>query len=103
MITALEPLKDLNEEEIKDILAKHFKNVPDIQSKYVINDGISKLIARYYNGTVNTFPLYKISLKIDRKPVKIPWTLDYASKENDLSIKKQYKYVKRNASNEKSY
>nr|XP_034840826.1 uncharacterized protein LOC117996797 [Maniola hyperantus] len=89
---ALESKTD--DEEVQKVLEKYFKKVSDVQSKYVINEGLSKIIARYFNGTVNAFPLFRISIKMDRKPIKIPWTLDQVPQVNDTLMKKKYKYVK---------
>lgn len=46
-----------------------------MEPQYVIHEGLSKVISRYFKEKITTFPLYKISLKLDRNPVKIPWTL----------------------------
>lgn len=89
---ALMPTTD--NEEVQKVLAKYFKKVPDIRSSYVINEGLAKTIATYFNGTVNAFPLFRISIKIDRTPIKIPWTLDQVTRVNDTQIQKRYKYVK---------
>ncbi|XP_039745374.1 uncharacterized protein LOC120623417 [Pararge aegeria] len=89
---ALEPKTD--DEDIQKVLAKYFKKVPDIHSSYVVNEQLAKTIANYFNGTVNAFPLFRISIKIDRKPIKIPWTLNHGTRVNDTLMKKRYKYIK---------
>ena len=69
------PNNEIND-DIKTIIGKYLKKVPDIESRYVINDKLSSIINHYFKGKISSLPLYKISLKIDRNPVKIPWTLD---------------------------
>ncbi|XP_026725973.1 uncharacterized protein LOC113492623 [Trichoplusia ni] len=86
-VNCLEPLvkTDINE-EIKTIIGKYVHKIPDFQSKYVINEELSKIINRYFKGKMTTFPLYKISLSIDRNPVKIPWTIDSID-ENQVEVR----------------
>lgn len=92
--SSLHPQQVLSpDEEIKQIIAKYVSKIPDVPPKYVINDGLTTFISKYFNNKINTFPLYKISLKIDRKPVKIPWTLGSAA-VNATNGKKKYTYVK---------
>lgn len=75
-------------------MEKFFKKIPDGDSKYVIDQGLSKTIKKYFNGKVNAFPLFKINVKIDRNPVQIPWTLDQAETTNEKPMKKRYKHLK---------
>lgn len=94
MARTLDTQKDeINEEEMK-ILSKYIEKIPDVPPKYVINEGLTKMVSKYYNGKLNTFPLYKISFKIDRKPVKIPWTLGTPNNFNETKPGKKYTYVK---------
>ncbi|CAG4925283.1 unnamed protein product [Colias eurytheme] len=90
---SLKPISDNGEDEIK-MAEKYFANIPNIESKYIINEGLSKTITNLFKGKINPFPLYKISLTIDPKPVKIPWTLNGASNSNDSFYHKKYRYVK---------
>ncbi|KAJ0181132.1 hypothetical protein K1T71_003217 [Dendrolimus kikuchii] len=90
---ALEP-KDAAEDDIKQIINKYIRKIPDIESRYVIDEGLSQAISHYFNGKLHTFPLYKISLKLDRNPVKIPWTLGEPDKEA-IGKKIIYRYVPR--------
>lgn len=89
------------EREINNILQKYIDKIPDIDSKYVINEGLSKSISRYFKGKMSAFPLFKISLKIDRTPVKIPWTIDGHGEQVPTSVdgvanngEIQYKFLK---------
>ncbi|XP_050357091.1 uncharacterized protein LOC126777873 [Nymphalis io] len=84
-----------NEEDIKKVMELFFKKIPDVGNKYVINEDLSKTISNYFHGKVNAFPLFKINIKVDRTPVKIPWTLDQAEPPNEKPMKKKYKYIKR--------
>ncbi|CAH0699114.1 unnamed protein product [Spodoptera exigua] len=90
VVNCLEPLADNNiDEETKTILDKYVKLIPDIKSRYVIDDSLSKIIDYYFKGKINTLPLYKISLTIDRNPVKIPWSADQAGEvHNENEIQK---------------
>ncbi|XP_021182170.3 uncharacterized protein LOC110370583 [Helicoverpa armigera] len=77
VVSCLEPAANNNiTDKIKTIIGKYISNIPDINSRYVINDELSKVINHYFKGKVNPLPLYKISLTLDRNPVKIPWTID---------------------------
>lgn len=75
--SALEPAHpiQLADGEARDVVQKYIKNIPDIENQYVVNEKLSKAISRLFNGKISMLPLYKISLKIDRNPIKIPWTL----------------------------
>lgn len=79
---------------MKDIAEKYFSKISNIDSKYIINEGLSKTISNLFNGKVHAFPLYKISLSIDPKAVKIPWTLEQGSHLDGSQYKKKYKYYK---------
>lgn len=46
-----------------------------------MNERLSKVISHLFSGKLRVFPLYKINLKVDRKPVKIPWILGEPGKE----------------------
>lgn len=87
----LEPMvhNDIND-EIKTIIGKYISKVPDIKSRYVINDALSNVINHYFKGKITTFPLYKISLTIDRNPVKIPWTLDAVDERQEDVIQRSF-------------
>ncbi|CAK1548289.1 unnamed protein product [Leptosia nina] len=88
--------KESGEEKngMRAIADKYFSKISNIESKYIINEGLSKTISNLLQGKVNAFPLYKVSLSLDRKPVKIPWTLDLASPLDDSHYKKKFKYLK---------
>lgn len=55
---------------------EYLARIPDVESKYVINDRLSKILSNLYQGKISVMPLYKVSLKIDRNLIKIPWTLE---------------------------
>lgn len=93
--------KNQTEEEMKNIILKYIENIKDIDSKYVINEGLSKSISNYLNRKVNVLPLYRISLKIDRNPIKIPWTIPATPTVDDSSSKLKYKYVEIGTTKEK--
>lgn len=59
--------------EVKSIISKYFKSVPDITSQYVLNEGLAKSITHYFKNKVVALPLFHINMKIDRNLVKIPW------------------------------
>lgn len=90
---------DITEEEIKKVISKYVDKIPEIEPQFVIDEGLSKVISHYFEGKITTFPLYRISLKLDRNPVNIPWTLADNSGHKD-SVKQEdkkvrtYKYVK---------
>ncbi|XP_059049360.1 uncharacterized protein LOC131844470 [Achroia grisella] len=92
---ALEPNKENNDEEIKRVIMKYINKVPDVEANYVVNERLSKIISQYFQGKINTFPLYRISLKIDRNPIKIPWILGQPTNVNGTTQGKRYTYVKR--------
>ncbi|KAF9419270.1 hypothetical protein HW555_004197 [Spodoptera exigua] len=75
VVNCLEPLADNNiDEETKTILDKYVKLIPDIKSRYVIDDSLSKIIDYYFK---------------DRNPVKIPWSADQAGEvHNENEIQK---------------
>lgn len=81
---------------VKRVMEEYFKNVPDIDNKYIINEGLSKTITKYFNGKINAFPLFKISVKIDKTPIKIPWTIDpvQLKPQTEKPMRKRYRYVK---------
>lgn len=82
---------------VKEMLEKYFKNIPNTDNKYIINEVLSKTIAEYFNGKISAFPLFKVSIKIDKTPVKIPWTLDTDKIEPQKKhMKKRYHYIKSN-------
>ncbi|KAJ8734723.1 hypothetical protein PYW08_013973 [Mythimna loreyi] len=76
VVNCLDPKtnNDIND-EIKTIMGKYLRNIPDVEPRYVLNDKIASVISHYFKGKITALPLYKISLKIDRNPVKIPWSL----------------------------
>ncbi|XP_035429476.2 uncharacterized protein LOC118262326 [Spodoptera frugiperda] len=89
VVDCLEPLADNNiDEETKTTLYKYINSIPDIKSRYVIDDSLTKIIDYYFKGKINTLPLYKLSLTIDRDPVKIPWSTDQADTHNENEIQK---------------
>lgn len=89
VVNCLEPLADNNiDEETKTTLYKYINSIPDIKSRYVIDDSLTKIIDYYFKGKINTLPLYKLSLTIDRDPVKIPWSTDQADTHNENEIQK---------------
>uniref|UniRef100_A0A2A4K8F8 Uncharacterized protein n=1 Tax=Heliothis virescens TaxID=7102 RepID=A0A2A4K8F8_HELVI len=91
MVNCLEQAENSNiNDKIKTIIGKYISKIPDINSRYVINDELSKVINHYFKGKINPLPLYKISLKLDRNPVKIPWTLDTVKeKEGENEVYKE--------------
>ncbi|CAB3237170.1 unnamed protein product [Arctia plantaginis] len=102
LANCLEPVADNKlDDEIKQVITKYLAKIPDVEPQYVIHEGLSKVISRYFKGKVSTFPLYKVSLKLDRNPVKIPWSLADESNANitanvGQSIAKKgkiYKYI----------
>lgn len=93
---SLEQKNVVDNEYMKTVVSKYINKIPDIKTQYVINEGLSKAISHYFNGKVNTFPLYKISLSIDRNPVKIPWTLGQPNKNGNIK-KRVYRYLKPNS------
>jgi hypothetical protein len=89
-----QPTKE-NEEDIKKILSKFIDKIPDLEPKYIKSESISNMISKYYQGKINTFPLYKISLKIDRNPVKIPWSIGVPEGIKNQTINgKKYQYAR---------
>lgn len=88
-------MSSLKEEEIKKIVGKYIDEIPDIESQYVVNEGLSKAISHFFKGKIKSFPLYKISLKIDKNPVKIPWSLSEGGQNTNVKTK-QIKYKKNN-------
>lgn len=106
LANCLEPVANNKiDDEIKQVIAKYLDKIPDVKPQFVIHDGLSKVISRYFKGKVSTFPLYKVSLKLDRNPVKIPWTLNEDSHANmtvnvgKSVAKKIYKYIPAKTSN----
>ncbi|CAH1643521.1 unnamed protein product [Spodoptera littoralis] len=84
VVNSLEPLVDNNiDEESKTVLNKYINLIPDIESRFVIDDSLTKVIDYYFKGKVNTLPLYKLSLTIDRNPVKIPWSTDQVGENHN--------------------
>lgn len=63
----------VNDDEIKSIVLKYFQSVPDMNSEYVLNEGLAKSITHYFKNKVVALPLFNINMKIDRNLVKIPW------------------------------
>ncbi|KPI93268.1 hypothetical protein RR46_10528, partial [Papilio xuthus] len=93
--------KNQTEEEMKNIILKYVENIKDIESQYVINEALSKSISHYLNGKVNVLPLYRISLKIDRNPIKIPWTIPEKPTVGDNGSKLKYEYIEVKTTKEK--
>ncbi|KAJ2946473.1 hypothetical protein O0L34_g12521 [Tuta absoluta] len=67
--------KNENSEEIKKVILEHMNKISDIEDKYVMNNRMAKTFAKYLGGKVNVLPMFKISMKIDRHPVRIPWNV----------------------------
>lgn len=79
---------DINE-DIKAIMGKYLSKIPDMEPRYVLNEKLSSVINHYFKGKISTLPLYRISLKIDRNPVKIPWTLSSVDEtHNDVVLQR---------------
>ena len=87
---ALEPEKG-HSEEIKTMMTKYFSKIQDIDSQYVLNQGMANSISRYFKGKLDVFPLFRIKLTIDRNPVRIPWKIGEPRGKDDGEPK--YKIV----------
>lgn len=99
LTSALEPAANIEQadDKVKEIISKYLALVPDIEEQYVTDERLSRAISNYFKGKISSFPLYKVSVKIDRNPVKIPWTL---SEPNSVALKpralkKQNNQIKR--------
>lgn len=77
---ALEVATKKNDKALQDMIAKYVNQVPDIEPKYVVSEGLSQILTKLMNGKISTFPLFRIALKVDRSPVKIPWSVDEVAK-----------------------
>ncbi|KAI5630771.1 hypothetical protein NE865_16520 [Phthorimaea operculella] len=67
--------KNENSEEIKKVLLEHMNKIHDIEDKYVMNNRMARMLGKYLGGKINVLPMFKISMKIDRHPVRIPWNV----------------------------
>ncbi|XP_048005092.1 uncharacterized protein LOC125240931 [Leguminivora glycinivorella] len=91
------------ESEIQRIFQSYLEKIPDIESKYVLNEALSKSISKFFKEKISVLPLFKMSVKIDRTPIKIPWTVEQgAVNTNNVgdshnNAKIEYKYVRRPA------
>lgn len=103
VVNCLEPLDNNIDEETKTTLYKYINSIPDIKSRYVIDDSLTKIIDYYFKGKINTLPLYKLSLTIDRDPVKIPWSTDQADTHNENEIQKALNEQKDKKTKRKHY
>lgn len=74
----------------KELLSKYIEDIPNIESKYLLNQRFSDFISRLYGKRISIFPLYKININIDRNPIKIPWTL-----RNHENLNENYSNVKK--------
>lgn len=82
---------ELADDRTRDIISKYLQNIPDIEDQYIVDERLSKVISQYFKGKISSFPLYKISLKIDRNPVKLPWTMQEQD-EGQSDDKQQIKH-----------
>lgn len=85
LTSALKPASKVEfaESKIKNIINKYIANISDIEDQYIVDERISRAISHYFHGKLSAFPLFKIRLKIDRTPVKIPWTLEDEQTKTD--------------------
>lgn len=70
---------------MRAVFSKYLEKIPDIKDQLIIDERLSRAISHYFKGKISPFPLYKVSVTIDRNPVKIPWTLEGA---NTIKVEK---------------